>query len=189
MTTLVALLLTACGSVQKPTETFTLVHPSAGIPKGAARPQTCILVPDAAAYGVFGEACLIERRGVRLVRDVYQQWSPLPGQMTAVAMADALNANGRVSAIVGRSGDAQWLLLATIRDWSYSRGSNGLVARIALDVQLVDQQRRQTVLSRSFACHTIARAATYDAIVHAFRATLDQLSMDCSAAVHAAVRE
>jgi len=177
------LLLAACSSPQLPVDVYTLLEPAAlADPAPQTVADTMVLVPEAAAYGVFAEQTLIERRGLRLVRDAYRVWSPRPTQMLSLGLADALSKNG-IAASARSVGDARWALQTTIRDWSYERSADGLTARVEIEAQLVDIERRTALCRQRFVRTTPAASGSYDALMAAFKESLDGMCADCVQAV------
>ena len=169
-------LCAGCSSTRRPVDTYSLLVPSdAGWAARDSQGKDIVAVPESAALGIFAEPFIVERRGVRLVRELYRTWSPRPGMMLAVALTDAINATGSNVAQVGSPDDARWVVQTLIRDWSYQSTPSGLVARIEVDLALSDERRHATVLHTSVAAESCAAASSYDGLIAAFGSSLRQV--------------
>lgn len=182
------LLVAACSRPQIPVDVYTVLGPAQAMPAVGIMTNNCVLVPDAQAYGVFAEAAMVERRGPRLVRDLYRVWSPRPAQALALAMADTLAVRAAVPVLVHNSGNARWVLQTMVRDWSYEQTPSGLVARIEMDAYLTDTDRHVVVAQRRAACTTPADGVSYEALAVAFKASLDRVCEECAPDIATAIK-
>ena len=182
-------LCAGCSSTRRPVDTYSLLVPSdAGWAARDNQGTAIIAVPESAALGIFAEPFIVERRGVRLVRELYRTWSPRPGMMLAVALTDAINATGSNVAQVGSPDDARWVVQTLIRDWSYQATPSGLVARIEVDLAVSDERQHATMLHTSFVAAKCADASSYDALIAAFDSSLKQVCAQCVAQIASAAK-
>ncbi len=175
-----ALWLAGCAATP-PIETYTLLPPVPAVVPGApASAAVLVVIPEARGQGLVVGTPLVERRGLRLVPDLYRCWSPRPSLMLAYALADAVNHGAEATAVVEYNADARWKLSTTIHDWSYQNSPSGLVAQIAINAELVDLPARRMAGQRTYAQSALAAAHSYEALVSAFQQCLLTIARRCA---------
>lgn len=143
--------LTACGGTARPSKFYSLELPSAPAASGEPYPVS-VMVGRMTAPHIYRDDRIVYRTGIELGTYEYHRWAEPPTDMLEAMLTRQLRASGKYKSVQTLRSNAtgDYIVRGRLHEMEEVNTGQGLVARVALEIELFHRESGTTVWSQFY---------------------------------------
>ena len=143
-----------CGGATRPSKYYALDLPAMPAPAGSGSYPVSLLVGRVTAPHLYRDDRLVYRaEGMELGTYEYHRWAEPPTDMLEAMMVRLLRTSGKYQTVQALHSNARgdYIVRGRLHDFEEVTGSSGIVARVAMEVELYELKSGKTVWTNFYA--------------------------------------